>query len=226
MSSNKPTLVLVTRAWYTPKSYSKFTKALRSAGYEVHVLRLPSMNGAQPANADLTTDTDLICTYVESFADAGRTIIEGFVSAVSHLVYMCASAFKEGACVVDQPRTVAQPEQIANASDFFSILGRPGVKSLMVGDGADEAESEALVETLTRWNGDAMYQPLVNCAWRVILSTYLLCRKDLALPLEFQRSMVETIKAEGAVLESGHSPHLPMTEEMVRVIDDIVAKQI
>ncbi|KAL2828013.1 Alpha/beta hydrolase fold-1 [Aspergillus cavernicola] len=70
-----PTIVLIHGGWHTPALYEKLTSHLKSLGHEVHVPRLPSMNGARPPNADLFTDTALIRGYVESLADAGRDIV-------------------------------------------------------------------------------------------------------------------------------------------------------
>lgn len=123
MAAVKPTIVLIHGGWHVPSTYSKFTTSLRSAGYEVHVPRLPSTNEARPPNADLATDTTMIRGYVEGLVDAGRLIIaimhsyggqvgtnalyglslndrtkrEGNQSGgVVHLIYMCAFALPEG----------------------------------------------------------------------------------------------------------------------------------
>ena len=75
LEASKPALLLVSGAWNTLRLYSIFTNALRSNSYQVHVPRLPSMNGATPSNADLTTDTEFIPSYVVSLASASRAIV-------------------------------------------------------------------------------------------------------------------------------------------------------
>ncbi|KAE8363807.1 Alpha/beta hydrolase fold-1 [Aspergillus caelatus] len=252
MDPSKPTLLLISGAWHTPKSYSKFTDALKNNGYEVHVPRLPSMNGAKPPNADLTTDTDLIRGYVESLASAGRTIVvimhsyggqvgtnalhnlglndrkkQGLVGGVSHLVYMCASLFTEGACILDIAKEFGTADQMANASDILELFPREDLKKLMAGPGVEDADAEALVSTLTRWNGDAMFQPLERCAWREIPSTYIHTTKDVAVPFEFQKVMVEKARAKGGAfeiveLDAGHGVYLSLTAEVVKIIDGVV----
>ena len=69
----------------------------------------------------------------------------------------------------------------------------------MAGPGVDDADAEALVSTLTMWNGDATLQPLERCAWREIPSTYIHMAEDVAVPFEFQKVMVEKPKAKGGV---------------------------
>ncbi|OGM42347.1 hypothetical protein ABOM_007906 [Aspergillus bombycis] len=256
MDPSKPTLLLISGAWHTPKSYSKFTQALRNNGYEVHVPRLPSMNGANPPNADLTTDTDLIHGYVESLVFAGRTVVvimhsyggqvgtnavldlglngrkkRGLTGGVSHLVYMCASLFTEGACILDIAKEFGTADQIANASDILELFPREDLKALMAGPGVDDVDAENLVSTLTKWNGDAMLQPLERCAWREIPATYIHTTKDAAVPFEFQKVMVEKARAQGGVfdtveLDAGHGVHLSMTTEVAKIIDRVVAREV
>lgn len=58
-----------------PASYAKFVTALESAGCEVLVPHLSSMNGTKPAEGDLNTDTAQIRSCVEGLVDAGKTVI-------------------------------------------------------------------------------------------------------------------------------------------------------
>ncbi|RYO91359.1 hypothetical protein DL763_005033 [Monosporascus cannonballus] len=74
-SCTKPTIVIAHGDWHVPASYKRLATALESAGYEVHVLRLPSVNQARPPNADLSTDTEFMRSYVESLARAGHTVV-------------------------------------------------------------------------------------------------------------------------------------------------------
>ncbi|KAE8395049.1 Alpha/beta hydrolase fold-1 [Aspergillus alliaceus] len=233
MISSKPTL-LISGAWHRPESYSTFTKALKSNSYEVHVPHLPSINRAKPPSANLTTDTDLIRTYVESLADASRTVVvimnsyggqvgtnalTGLLGGVAQFVYICGSLFTEGACIVDIAKEFGSADRLANASDIVNILSKEELKALMGGPGIDDADADALISTLTRWNGDAMFQPLERCAWKEIPVTYIQMTKDMAMPLMFQKPMVEK-------LNSAHSVRLSMTEEVVRIVGRIVGKNV
>lgn len=53
---------------------------------------------------------------------------------------------------------------------------------------------------------------------------YVLCTEDLALPVSVQRGMIEQAGGKGTwravEVESGHSPFLTCTEEVVRAIED------
>ncbi|OCL05377.1 hypothetical protein AOQ84DRAFT_413728 [Glonium stellatum] len=185
ITTTKPTLVLIHGGWHIPSTYSKLTSALRSAGYEVHVPRLPSVNETRPPNADLATDTSLIRSYVESLVDAGRTVIalmhsyggqvgtnalqdlghtsrtkQGQSGGVAHLIYMCAFALPEGSCMIDKVKEFSYEYLTPLAFDFAdddSCVSRDP-KTLLVGPGTDDAEAEAYVSSLVRWNGKTMCQ--------------------------------------------------------------------
>ena len=257
MAATKPTLVLIHGGWHIPSTYSKFTSSLRSAGYEVHVPRLPSMNETRPPNADLAADTALVRGYVESLVDAGRTVVAimhsyggqvgtnalyglgvknrsqhtgGPSGGVAHLVYMCAFALPEGSSMVSKVQEFGHEHLLPLAFDFAeddSCVNRDP-KTLLVGPGIDDAEAETYVSSLVRWNGKSMYQAVEHCAWREFPVTYIYTSQDMTTPLEYQRSMVEHMRAEGqevhtVELATGHSPNLTKTQEVVDVITHIAA---
>ncbi|KAK7942911.1 alpha/beta-hydrolase [Apiospora aurea] len=229
MTNNKPTIIIIGGGWHIPSSYSKLAGLLRSSGLEVHVPRLPTMNEARPPNADLATDTQFIRSYVESLVEAGRSVIavthsyggqlgtnalaglgletrakSGLQGGVSHLIYMCASAFLEGQTMIDKVKQFDHEQYMPVAFDFDAedntvVCRQP--RATLIGDGqegeADEAEIEAYLSYLVRWNGTCMYQPISHCAWREIPVSYIYTSGDMTLPLAYQESMVETLRKEG-----------------------------
>ena len=256
MANTKPILVLIHGLWHIPSSYSKLTTALRSAGYEVHIPRLPSMNEKRPPNADLRTDMALIRGYVESLVDAGHTVIAmmhsyggqvGTVAlhglgldsraqrqepgGVSHLIYICAFALSEGGSMVGKVKESGHEHLLPLAFDFAeddSCLNRDP-KALLVGPGIEDAEVETYVSSFVRCNGKVMYQEVKQCAWREIPVTYIHTNQDMTVPLDYQKSMVEKVRAEGqqvhtVELDTGRCPNLTMTQELVDVVDRVVAE--
>lgn len=259
MAATKPTLVLIHGGWHIPSTYSKFTSSLRSAGYEVHVPRLPSMNETRPPNADLADDTALIRGYVESLVDAGRTVVaimhsyggqvgtnalhglglktrtqqaEGLSGGVAHLIYLCAFALPEGGSMVGKVKEFGHEHLLPLAFDFAddeSCVNRDP-KLLLIGPGVDDAEAEAYVSSLVRWNGKSMYQAVEHCAWREIPVTYVYTSQDMTVPWDYQKSMVERMQAEGQAvhtveLATGHTPNLTMMQEVVDVITHVATGQ-
>ena len=258
MTALKPTVVLIHGAWHTPSTYSKFTNSLKSAGYEVHVPRLPSVNEARPPNADLTTDTAMIRGYVESLVDAGRTVIammhsyggqvgtnalyglglkdrsqHGKLGGVVHLIYMCAFALPEGGCTVDKVKEFGQEHLLPLAFDFADddscVVRDP--KTLLIGSDIEDSEAETYVFSLVRWNGKSMYQATTHCAWKEIPVTYIYTSQDMTVPLDYQKSMVEFVQAQGHTvqifeLDTGHCPNLTMTQELVDIVTHVAVGHV
>ena len=259
MATPKPTIVIIHGGWHTPKTYAKLTNVLKASGYEVHLPRLPSMNEARPPNTDLSTDTNLIRSYVESLADANHRIIALMHSyggqvgtnalkdlsletrsqrlgqptgGVTHLIYMCAFALPEGGSMIGKVREFEHEHLMPLAFDFAeddSCLCRDP-KTTMVGTACDDAEANEYLSTLVRWNGKCMYQEITRSARREIPASYIYTNQDMTVPLEYQKSMVEKMQADGrevqmVELDSGHCPNLTATQGVLEMIDRVVANQ-
>lgn len=259
-TTSRPTIVLIHGGWHTPPLYDKFTSLLKIQGYEVHVPRLLSMNGARPPNADLYSDTALIRTYVEALVEAGHNVVVlmhsyggqvgsnalaglGFeerqqrnqAGGISRLVYITAFALNKGESMMDMVTKMGDEALIPLAFDFAddgTVLDRDP-KNLLVGPGPpglEEAELDAYVARLERWNGTAMYQGLESCAWREIPVSYVCTRNDMTVPLNYQQVMIEKMRGEGRVvdsfeLETGHCPQITMPRDLADVVLGILSKE-
>ncbi len=121
--SPKPALVLIPGAWHTGECYDLIIPPLKSAGYHVTALTLPSV-GAEPPLESFDEDVALIHGTVERLADAGKDGIvvmhsygglpgseameglsredrkqKGLDGGVVGLVYLCAWMVPEGESV-------------------------------------------------------------------------------------------------------------------------------
>ncbi|KAL1855723.1 hypothetical protein Daus18300_011006 [Diaporthe australafricana] len=226
MSANKPTIVIIPGAFHTPESYGKLTTAFESCSYEVHVPSLMTTNGARPPNADLTDDTRLVRSYVESLVRADRTVVaighsyggqvmtnalcglglearsaQGLKGGVSNLVYMAGYALPEGMSTSDKFKEFGDPSTaplVFDMAEDLTMVLRDGPLAMgLRGPGIDEAAIEAQVKTLCRWNGKAMMQPLEKTAWREIPVAYIYTTSDLSITTQEQQSMVETLEKSG-----------------------------
>lgn len=226
----KPTLVIIGGAFHTPASYSKLASALEEAGFEVHVPRLLTCNEARPPNADLTDDTNLVRSYVESLVRAGRTVVpighsygaqvmsnalcglglearssQGLKGGVSNLVYMVGYALPEGMSTFDKFKEFGKLENVPLAFDMaedHTIVLRDAPSTMgLRGPGVDEAEVKDYVKTLCRWHGKGMMQPIEKAAWKEIPMAYIHTTTDLSIPSPEQQSMVEFV--EKALEETG-----------------------
>ncbi|KAF2713005.1 alpha/beta-hydrolase [Pleomassaria siparia CBS 279.74] len=253
MASPKPTIVIVSGGWHVPDSYSKLTNALNSAGYEVFVPQLPSMNGARPPNANLETDTDAIRSFVENLVNKGHNVAalmhsyggqvgtnalyglgkggSAGAGGVSQLIYMTAFAQAEGWSMIDKVEEFGQGNLIPLAFDFAddkTVVSRDP-KTLLVGNTTlPDAEVDAYVNNLVRWNGQSMYDRIRKTAWREIPVSYIYTTQDMTVPFDYQRSMVEVMRKAGQKVrtfevETGHCPNFSATSDVVNAVKEILS---
>ncbi|KAI0850319.1 alpha/beta-hydrolase [Daldinia vernicosa] len=191
-STSRPTLLLLHGAFHIPDSYNKFTRALRAAGFEVHVPRLPSMNGSRPPNTDLATDSELVRSYATSLVEAGRDVAvlmhsyggqvgtnslyglsksvrsaNGLPGGISHLIYMSAFALPEGKSMIDKVEEFGHldliPVSFGIDSDQSCVTNYP--REGLIDGPSDQVHPEEIkeyIETIGRWNGKSMYMPIQN----------------------------------------------------------------
>jgi pimeloyl-ACP methyl ester carboxylesterase len=227
MATEKPTLLLIGGGWHTPHSYSKLTAQLESAGFDVHVPALPTVDAAQPPKADLYIDSAHVRSVAQELADNGREFIvlmhsyggqvgtnalhglglekrkqDGKTGGISNLIYMTASASLEGKSMVDTVKHFGHLDLMPMAMDFaddMSCLCRDP-KMLLVGEtDLPTAEVDEYLATFVRWNGQTMHQPLntPRAPWRDIPVTYIYTMKDMLLPYDYQKFSVDGMAKEG-----------------------------
>lgn len=250
MATAKPTLILIHGGWHIPKSYSKLTDALESAGYDIYVPALPSMNGARPPTANLATDTEYIRSYVESFLNDGKIVVvlmhsyggqvgsnalyglgfqdramKSLPGGVARLIYITAFAMPEGKSMMDKVQEFGHMDLIPLAFDFAdddTCVNRDP-KMLLIGPGVENEEAEAYVSTLVRWNGKTMYEPLSHCAWKEIPVTYIYTTQDMTVPFDYQKSMVQNLQSVGREVQTIEleTGHCPNLTMTKEVVDAI-----
>ncbi|KAF2868592.1 Alpha/beta hydrolase fold-1 [Massariosphaeria phaeospora] len=161
---------------------------------------------------------------------------QGLRGGIAHLMYVAAFALPEATCMIDKVREFGHEELLPLAFDFaddMSVVSRDA-KTLLVGPvtAGDEAEAEleAYVGGLVRWNGQCMYDKIERCAWREDVGvTYVHCTRDMTVPFDYQKSMVEGMRAAGrevrtVEVETGHCPNFTKTAEVVRAVEGVVRK--
>ncbi|KAI1178459.1 Alpha/beta hydrolase fold-1 [Nemania sp. FL0916] len=225
----KPMIIIIHGGWHVPEHYRKLARALEAQGYEVHVPRLPSTNGARPPNADLFTDSLFIRSYVEGLVRTGRAVvalmhsyggqvgtnslydlglgtrtIQGQQGGIVHLLYLAAHAFPENTAMIDKVKEFHDLELVPLTFDFAddgSCLFRDP-KTLMIGPGAGNEEVDFYLRTLVRWNGRCMYQRIEHAAWRNIPVSYIYATTDMTIPLDYQKNFVEGLENSGCKVQT------------------------
>ncbi|KAJ5116636.1 hypothetical protein N7456_000984 [Penicillium angulare] len=256
MSASTAEFVLVGGGWHHPESYATFCTALESQlGFTIHVPQLPTMNGTRPPTADLYTDSDSIRDFVTELADAGRSLIiimhsyggqvatnslvglgaesrkqQGLSGGVIQFIYVAGHALREGESGLSIAKGKGRENfvvaQLIDFADDGTCVHRQP-KDILIGPGLPEEELERCVASLGRWHGKVLSQPLKQCAWREIPVSYIHTLSDITLPLHYQKSMVEAIRAAGQDIqtfdiESGHCPMMTKPEEVAKIVKQIV----
>lgn len=237
MSQEKPTIVIVSGAWHVPESYAKLTSALEKEGFKVLVPRLPSTTQIRPPTASLEADAIFMREFVQDLVNKGTTVaalmhsyggqvgteaLEGLGEPtqaggrVSQLIYMTAFAQDAGWSMIDKVEEFGHSDLMPLAFDFAddrTVVSRDP-KMLLVGDvpKLPDPDVDAYLATFVRWNGQGMYDKISRTAWRGIPTSYILVTRDMTVPLDYQRSMVELMRREGCEVrtfevESGHCPN-------------------
>jgi pimeloyl-ACP methyl ester carboxylesterase len=166
-----------------------------------------------------------------SIANRQKARLKG---GVRDLIYMSACAVSEGKSMMDMVRYFGHESLVPLAFDIaddMTCVSRDP-KTLFVGEdcGLPADEIDTYVDTLVRWNGQCMYDVLMTerCAWRDIPITYIHTAKDMTIPHDYQKWLVEGMRKEGvrvqtATLETGHCPNLTATEGVVDVLRKVAA---
>lgn len=248
-ASIQPTIFIIGGAFHTPECYQALTTTLEASGYEVHVPHLPSCNQSRPPNADLSSDTALVRSYIKSLIRAGRKIVviahsyggqvcsnalyglgaearssQGLEGGVSALFYMSSWALPEGSTALDKAKEFGNMDLIPIAFDIAEDqtgIVRDPVTAL-VGPGVDDAVAEAYLSTLIRWNTQCFYQRIERTAWREIQPVvYIYTTADMMVPLHYQRSVVEGVEKEGVKVQTFelNAGHCPYLADAQGVVD-------
>ncbi|KAI9149926.1 putative hydrolase R7 [Paramyrothecium foliicola] len=255
MASENHVILLIGGGWHTPKSYSKLVKALESAGHEIHCPRHPSMDQVRPPKAGLIEDSDNMRAYAQSLVDSGRRVVavlhsyggqvgtkslvglglearskEGKAGGVSDLVYMAAFALPEGGTMAGKVKEMGHEALMPLAFEFaddMTVLCRDP-KTQLIGDtDLSQEEVTEYLESLVRWNGQCMYEPVSHSAWRDIPVTYIYTTNDMTVPLDYQKSIVTFLEEQGKdvktyEINAGHCPNLTATNEVVDIIGRVM----
>jgi pimeloyl-ACP methyl ester carboxylesterase len=158
-----------------------------------------------------------------------RKSIPGAVGGVSHLIYMAAYALSKGFSMMDKLNLFDDiiSWSIDMADDNTAVVRHPAMISARNPE-AMTREDKEYGNMLVRWSSKCMYQPLEHCAWKEIPVTYIRTKTDSLIPPPYQDSMVETMRKEGAQvqvfeLETGHVPHESAPDEVVDIVNKVIA---
>ncbi|KAI0023170.1 alpha/beta-hydrolase [Xylariomycetidae sp. FL0641] len=237
-----PTILLIQGSFQLPEVYSKLNSALVAEGYPVVQPALPSLTDHDdPDFPSRSLTDDVVAVQVELkrlVEQEGRDVLvamhsygglvgsdavleeltashrkeKGLPGGVIRLFFFAAFILKEGESVLEAfgegPNNEVKPDgrfTMRNTQDLlYHDLPR------------EEAEHWAS-KTIDQ-SYEVQKTRLSRAAYRYVPSTYVVCENDQGLPPAIQRQFGKQAGAKVLGIQSGHSPMLSKTSELVKLI--------
>lgn len=214
-----PTLVLVHGAWHGAWAWDLLVPLLEAAGIPTRAVQLPGV-GRGPGDHDLRGHADFLRAELAALPGplalcghsyGGTVLTEAADGAadVRTLIYLTAFMLEPGESSADANSSAPAPPDPALAphteGDYLHVS--PAAAHWMFYGGCPPEEAKRAAARLTPEHVGTVNAPVTRAAWRSIPSTYIVCRRDRALPGPAQRAMARraTWRAE---LDTAHSPML------------------
>lgn len=203
-------VLLVHGAWHGSWCYEALLPELESAGLGVRTVDLPSSGSPGTLEADADVVRSAIAatdepTYVvgHSYGGVVITAASAGTQGIAHLIYLCAFMIDEGESLLS---IVGQdlPEWIVvDESSGTSTLSRVGefLYGECPADVVAAAEARLKPQSLASFAA-----PIGTPGWREHPSSYLVCERDLAVPLPAQEMMCR----RAGTVERVDTDHMPM----------------
>lgn len=253
--ASKPSIVLVPGALHTPQAYHPLTSALRSHGYKVLPISLPSIghdaSSFPPSGiADVATVRAVIAQCVGRGEEVmvlmhslggviGSEACKGLVQTHSEQGGVLKLFFMSGCLVPEGEHVGRYLEGKFGGFESYLVFG--------AANGTVSADLEQAAEFW--WNGVSAQQVeeqkevlggvkmsagmtdfvVEYPAWKYISSTYLLTEEDKSLLPDVQEGFTQLEGAEGVKVlrcEGGHCAWLSRTEEVVRAIRKAAGERV
>lgn len=232
------TLIAVPGAWHGPWALAPLNAKLTEMGIEVKTVTTPSLDGKDtrgiPADVEATLEVIESCpgdVVLVGHSYAGIVITEaGAHNKVKHLVYLAAfMPTTEETANGLMIRTVAtNPFAKTLAPAMSPVQGNEALLQLdptlaakhLYGDCDDETVAHALSK-LQLHNRNVFEQSPKDAAWQRKPSTYVVCKRDKAIPPKLQKKLAK--RADHAVeMNTSHSPFFSDTEGLCKILSSVM----
>jgi pimeloyl-ACP methyl ester carboxylesterase len=254
MDAAKPVLLFVPGAWHSPSCYDGVIKILESQhGYRCETVTLATVGPVDPAHTDADSDVRVIGDAIKRLSEKGDVMLiahsYGGIPAMSAayaahqqqssspsggrlvaIALVCAFLYPPQTALIGPLGNQPAPFHKVDSTGHLVDVGDPGPETIFYNDlPADQAAHRASLLKPHSWHSKAKPPSAAGVGWWDIPTSYLICEKDNAIPVGFQRKMLadanETLATKGStstirdeVVESGHSPFLSMPERVVDFI--------
>lgn len=242
----KPTIVLVQGSFQLPDVYYELADALRNLGYPVVQPPLPSVTGQDRpdfTSKTLTDDALAVRSEIKRLVEEeNQTVVvlmhsygglvgseavtrdlafderkaKGLPGGVKHLFYVAAFVLREGQTVLgvfgESPNSDIKPDGRFTMKTPAHILYHdlPGEKA------------EYWASRIVDQSYAVQTTKITNTAYSFITSTYVVCENDRGPPPQFQEMFGTSAGATIRKINSGHSPMLSHTSELVAMFEETV----
>lgn len=237
MSPPTTTILFVPGAWHRADCFATVARILEEEGYQTELIDLPSVGPLE---------------HLTSFNPDVDVIREHITKAIAHGQRVAIVAHSYGgipACEALRDFDHEAKEKIANIFFCASFIIPEGLSLISAFGGQDlpwfkisqdrlevlpdnpqkifyndlpEEKAQDLVKQIKPQSYQVMHSKLSYAAWKHVPCTYLYCSRDMAIPLEVQKMMVN--ETAGGVdmrtdeIDAGHSPFLSKPREMAESI--------
>ncbi|KAI0888958.1 alpha/beta-hydrolase [Annulohypoxylon maeteangense] len=248
MASQKPVIVIIHGAFFSPMHYRRLIDPLRAQGY---VVISPPMTttGLDDTVGGKTyvDDVNRILEYLTPYLDEGREAVvlghsqggiaasaltenqtvedrkaKGLKGGIKAVIYLTALAIPtKGATLMGI--LGGTPPPIYKAEGPFYVLTELAL-SPQAGDlRIPEEDRIGLSKSLVHQSKASLEAPVQYTAVDVTVpKTYIVCSEDPSLPAALQETMAETAGCKIVKIAAGHFPFLESVEKAKEVVDIIV----
>ncbi|KAL8726562.1 MAG: hypothetical protein Q9181_005999 [Wetmoreana brouardii] len=250
MATSEPSIIIVPGAWHQPSAYEKFVTCLKSEGYMVTCISLPSCNANEPLTVSCSTDAAAVRTHILSLLDnKGRDVIlvchsyggipgagaatglskrarvqEGKKTGVLGLVYVCGFVVPETSSLLETIGGKHAPYvNTDQPSPGQSTIQDP--RNVLYND-LDDTESDDLIGLLRPTSMRAFDTSIPPAAWAEPeyggRLMYIRCMQDQAIPPLVQYRFVKKSGVQWTVkdIEASHFAFESKPKELVKMLRD------
>jgi pimeloyl-ACP methyl ester carboxylesterase len=234
-TNSKPTIIFVTGAWHKPQLYAGLLEGLRRTRFPVIAPYLPSVGGTcdsfyddvyvvRKAIAEEVSQGHEIVVVMHSYGGmVGSAAVQGYSKqdvqrggGVIRMIYMAAFALERGVSVMDAFNNTPLPWwQSVNTKQWRAVNSR-----YIFYNDLDSEKAEALGRQLDLQAKGGFESKQTYAAWKEIDSTYIVCSRDNAIPMQAQVAMASQPGGKFTIeyLEAGHCPWLSIPEQTLDIV--------
>ena len=227
MSTAKPTIVLVHGAWHGAWCWERLVAVLEYRQCAVRTVELPSVDAGPNVTVGLESDAAAVRAVVDEVdgpvllcghSYGGMVISKASyrLPKVSKLVYLCAFVPESGESLVSIGGGQLAPWiQLKDGGLTVPDLGRAA--ELFYAD-CDSATQAWAIGQIRPQCAAPFSDAVMHPGWKEILSTYIVCSADRAMPPDWQRDLFAPRLNKVVQIDSSHSPFLSRPTELAELL--------